>query len=337
VNLTLFKSRHAFGALLLVAAFAAWPAIGDFGLGARRGSRTDYVLWSGWTALAAMLAVTAYSARKYVHRFSGSPEFRLRATARSLERAEARLNDLRADVLRGKVRARSDAEALARRALKEEGAGRVLRAEVVDGPAEGPRFVIRVFPTEPLGRVATWLHVHAWYGLASGVLVWLHGGASFGSPLGAALNALTLTVILTGVLGILLWAAGPRWMTAREKDFTFEDAFVQNRSLKRKIAAARAKLEPATLALFNDAVVVPSGFREAATRAAAGAATLPPPSRTALMDALVLAGQRRRVQTELSRLATIKFWINLWRAVHVPATILLLGAAVVHVLQTWRY
>ena len=337
MNLTLFKSKHAIFAAVLAAAFVAWLVATGAAVGARAGASTTIVLWSGWTAFVAMLLVTAYSLRKYAHRLKISPEFKMKASVRAMERAETRLNGLRSDISRGKVRDRADVEALARRILVEEKVAKVLRAEVSSPDDGGPKFVIRILPTEPLGRVATWLHVHVWYGLAAGVLVWLHGGFSLRSPLGAVLSILTLLVVVTGVVGVLLWAVGPRWMTARERDFTFEDAFVQNRSLKRKLSAATAKLDPAAQALFREAMSAGSDFAAAAKRASDGSVALPPPARAGLLDALALAGQRRRVQAELGRLAPVKFWLNIWRAVHVPGTILLLGAALVHVFQVWRY
>jgi hypothetical protein len=337
LNTSLFKSRHAFFAAILSAGFVAWPLLTDASFGARAGSSTTIVLWSGWTALAAMIAVTLYSLRKYAHRLGISPEFKMRATARALEKAESRLNALRADVLRGKVRERRDAFGIATRILREEGVAKVMKATIVDAAGGGAPFEVRTAPTEPLGRVATWLHVHAWYGLAAGVLVLVHGGWSFRSPLGATLNVLSAIVVLSGVVGIVLWAVGPRAMTARERDFTFEDAFVQNRSLKRKLAEAREKLDDAGRALLREVESAGAGFSAAAAKASAAAAALQPAAASALRDALVLAGQRRRVQSELSRLAPIKFRLNVWRLLHIPGTILLLVATLVHVAQAWRY
>ena len=69
-----------------------------------------------------------------------------------------------------------------------------MRISVVEGTEAGLPFDVEVENREPLGRVATWLHAHLYYGLAAGVLVWLHGGGSFESPMGATLNITSLAV-----------------------------------------------------------------------------------------------------------------------------------------------
>jgi hypothetical protein len=54
-------------------------------------------------------------------------------------------------------------------------------------------------------------------------------------------------------------------------------------------------------------------------------------------DLLTLSGQRRRVKVERARLRRAKFTLNAWRIVHVPASIVLLGVILAHVVSIWLY
>jgi len=305
MNVSLFSSWVAAAAAILIGAFLGWL----WSLGARPGSGPGsdgtYLLASGWTALGLMVLVTLYSLRKYLHKLGISPETRNPPPAANLEKAESRLNELRSQILKGVVTEKGDAEKIGRRILKEEGVTRIARVEVRDGPRGVPRFLVEVLPTEPLGRVAKWLHLHVYLGLAAGVLVWLHGGGQSDSFLGAAMNGLTAVVIVTGVVGTFLFALGPSWLTAREKDLSFEEAFVLDRSLQGKIVWARK----------NTDLSAPA----------------------AAQDLAVLEGQRQRIQENLTALSRIRFWMNIWRAVHIPASILLLALALVHVVSVWMY
>lgn len=305
MNWSLLISWYAGAAALLVAGFLVWLWRVGARPGSGPGSDLNFLLASGWTALGLMVVVSLYSLRKYVHKLGISPETRNPPPAEQLERAESRLNELRSQILKGIVTVRGDAKRIARRALKEEGVSGIARIEVRDGPPGGPLFLVEVFPTEPLGRVAKWLHLHVYLGLASGVLVWLHGGGQSDSFLGAAMNSLTAVAVGTGVVGTLLFALGPSWLTAREKDLSFEEAFVLDRSLERKIEWAKKNTDLTTPA--------------------------------AAQDLAVLEGQKSRIRESLAALSRIKFWMNIWRAVHIPASILLLALALVHVLSVWRY
>jgi hypothetical protein len=52
---------------------------------------------------------------------------------------------------------------------------------------------------------------------------------------------------------------------------------------------------------------------------------------------LALLGQRRKVAAELQRLERVRWLMNAWRPIHIPASIALLAAIVVHVMSIWLY
>lgn len=329
MNKTLFLSGYAVIATALVAAFYGWYAA--------KGMSTTYLLWSGWSAFALMIIVTLYSLRKYMHQLGISPEMRHPPALANLEKAESRMNELRQQILKGSVTAKSDVEKLARNILKEEGVEKTVRIEVEKGPAGSSPFVVRAFPTEPFGRVAKWLHAHIYLGLASGALVWLHGEGSWDSFLGTAMNGLTVLVILTGIVGAFLFALGPAWISRNEKDLTFEESFILNQILQGKLDDVYSSLDPESLALFRAAAKSGSDFDQKAKQVSESLSQKDPASKSALQDVLVLLGQQHKISQNYQRLSRIRFWMNAWRAVHVPASIVLLGTVVIHIVAVWWY
>ena len=364
MNATLFRSPHFFWATGICVGFVVYLFVIDASIGAREGSDVDYVLWSGWTALALMVVAMLYCARKYMHKRAYSPEMKKRVPMDVLERTDRRLNEIRRKIAQGFLSSAKEISNLANRVLVEEGASRVIKIVVKEGDeSKGePRFDLQAVPPERFGRMTVWLHIHCFYGLASGVLVWLHGGGSMDSLLGIAMNVLTAIVVVTGIVGWFLFARGPTWFTRAETDMNFEETFVLNQSLSEKIETLFEKFEPpakpdgseedgpsvADWEKERDAIAeVRSELRRVAKSRANVAAKLEksvetcvarkPEFEALIQDAAVLIGQRARMRAGLAELNRIKFWMNVWRAVHVPASILLFGIVILHVWAVWWY
>ena len=335
MNFSLFRSLWALTAVLLSAATVAWMVMAE----ASPGSRAHPTLqnWSGVLVLVLMVAVVGYSLRKFIHRLGWSPEFKMRTSVAALERALVRMNEIRRGVLLGHLKTRSEVEREAAAALKAEGAHRICKAVVTTGQRGGPAFEIEIRPTEPLGRVARWLHFHAYMGLASGVVLYVHGGGSFATPMAAAINGLSLLIVLTGVIGLILFAIGPRLMTRAEKDMSFEEAFVLERSLRGKIKDAYDALSEEQVARFKSAERSHSTSVMVQQTALIEIVKQDPASEKDLQDVMVLVGQRRRILDDLKQAARIRLFINSWRLLHIPATILLFGFVLIHVFSVWWY
>lgn len=366
MNRSFFKTPWALGALLIVGGLVAWLAARGYSMGRAMGSDRGYLLWTGWIALALFLAAAAYSLRKFVHKMGVSPEFRMRVAPERVERAEARMNDLQRQVGAGVFGSRKELLQRAEIVLRDEGVQRVMRVVVVEG-AQGLELSLE--PTEPLGRVAKWMHMHLYLGVASGFVVLLHGGGTVTTPMGFLLNALTLVVIGTGLYGIVVWALGPTWMTSAERDLTIEEAFVLEQALARKVRAQLGdepfasafaavgdpawKTEYLTVARkrgefpprFSDdlaawriaASTAEKEAKAAKDKAAQAASKERGEACIALQDHMALVGQYRRVERILRHLLRVKSLLNTWRIVHVPASALLLGLMVIHALSTWWY
>ena len=340
MNRTLFVSVHLAIGAAIAAGFVFWLVSAQYAMGRGAGSNDAYLLWSGWIALALYLVVVAYSLRKYVHKLCISPEFKMKVPLDQLERTEKAINDLRRQVFTGVVTTEADIRTRADRLLRDHGAHKILKVVVRPGEPGEPKHVLEVQPTEPLGRVAKWLHAHLYYGVAAGVLVWLHGGGSFdplAHPMGFLLNVTSYLVIVTGLVGIVLWAIGPSMMTAKETDLSIEEAFVMESSLSERIRRVLDELEPSARAVVRDAMKARGDFRARAAAALDALVKQQPDQEAHMRDVLALVGQHHRVSRGLAGMKRVKLIMNWWRAIHVPVSIFLMGLLVVHVVSVWWY
>jgi len=207
--------------------------------------------------------------------------------------------------------------------------------------------MITAVSREPILRVSRWIPAHVYYGLAAGCLVWLHGGGNFATPMGALLNGLSAIVLGTGIAGILLWTFGPTWLTRNERDLSLEETFNFREHYRRKVREAETELRAAIEAKRPDrAGALLEGLQRLGERPGRGEETrrflgdLPPelqPDLSLFRDVLVLRSQCRNVEAEWRRLGRIRFALGIWRAVHVPASIVLLTLVGVHVFSVWWY
>ena len=332
MNRSFFSSWYALASAGAVVFFVAWWLRVDAPLGRAPEQHVGFLLWTGWTAFALYVAVVLYVARKYLHRFEGSPEFRMRVPVESVERAERAILAVQRDIRRGVLTNRKEILERASLVIDREGLERVLKPRVVEA---GRTWIVDVHPTEPAGRVATWMKAHLYLGGAAGVLVVLHGGGGAASPMALLLNGLSLAVIGSGLLGILLWALGPSWLTKREKDLSIEQAFVLERSLSEKLQAAKDDATPEMRRELERLPALPSPSQ--AEQALARGAEADSDEAGRLQDILVLTGQRECVRRDLRRLMHVKWLMNFWRLVHVPLSFLLFALLVVHIVSVWWY
>ena len=334
MNRSLLSSVHGAIAGLVVAALCVAPLLLGVAIGrAPQGSR-GYLLWSGWIALAFFLAAYAYVLRKYAHKLGYSPEFARQVPRTAMEVAEQRLGALRDRIAARTLTDRAQILQQARAVLQETGCQRVLRVALATDAAGGAILVAK--RTEPLGRTARWMHAHVYYGLGAGVLTLVHGGGRFESPMGIALNGLTSIVVVTGVIGLFFWMWGPAWLSREERDLSIEEAFVLDRHYSRRLNEELQKLSTADAAVTARLTARAAPPSDLASRLAAALGGGPEADRRA-QDLLTLSGQRRRVRAELARLQRTKFAMNAWRLVHIPASIVLLGVIVAHVVSIWLY
>jgi len=329
-NWGLYKSRHAVVAALLVAGAIGWGASQGFRFGSRDPDNVVYLLTTGWLSVALFVALALYAVRKAAHRTGLSPEFRRKLPLRTLEQAATSLQQLENEARGGLLIGRGALEKKASKLLREAGAHRVLRAEVatVRGAVQ-----VRAVPRNSIGRLASWLHAHVFYGVAAAVLVVCHGGGRMGSTMGLWLNLLSFVVIASGLVGILLWTFGPSWLTRQERELSVEQALALEEHYARKVREGLAALEEkGPVAGVTDAArqAVQAGALLGARDAQAMVEAMPP-------ELATLVQQRQRVGREWLRLKRARSWLGGWRILHVPLSVVLLALVVVHIFGVWVY
>jgi hypothetical protein len=309
MNLGLYRSRHAWIALAAVGAVLGWHFWSPHPFGSRADANVVYLLTTGWLAVAAYIALAVYAVRRAAHRLRLSPEFGWKAQLPALERAQSQLRELQNRALRRELVGARPLATAAQAVLREHGVQRVLRVSVEPDPRGLGLFRVRALPREPLGRLASWLHAHLFYGVAAAIVVFCHGGARCGTTMGLWLNALSAFVIGSGMFGAVMWTFGPTWLTRAERELSIEKALSLVEHFDRKLLAAQQQLSAA-----ND---VDRGQHQ--------------------HDVAMLQGQRALVAAEAKRLERFRLLLRGWRLLHVPASVLLLALVAVHVLSIYYY
>ncbi len=308
MNLGLYRSWHGLVAIGVIALFYAWHALAAGTFGSRDDNNTGFLLATGWIAVACYLVLALYAVRRAAHRLRLSPEFGWKAKLPDLERAQSQLTELQNRVTRRELTGRKNVRSAINETLRRFGVARVLRVDIESDPRTLGLLRLKVGPREPLGRLASWLHAHVYYGFAAALLVWFHGGLHCESTMGFLLNGFSCFVIGSGLLGAFFWTFGPTWLTRAERELSIEKAFALAQHYDRKVVAAEA-----------------SRGTDAATAA------------KSTLELATLIGQRELVRRELRRLELFRGLLRAWRLVHVPCSILLLALVGVHVLSIWYY
>lgn len=337
MNLTLFRSRHGILAALVVAGFVVLSVVWSAPFGRSPQHVRGFLLASGWASLALMLVVMLYVLRKYAHRGRYSPEFRQRVDYAALEKADTEIRGLRQRINAGSLGSAKAIEQAATAILRSAGVHKVNRVLVEAGPPGGEPWTVRMVPTEPLGRVSSWMHVHGFYGAAFGILLWMHGGFVPKSGFGWALAGLGQLVWITGLVGIVLWAYGPRWLTERERDLSIEEAHALRGSLATKRQRALESFDGETRSRLDDLVRSKSIQAASVRRLVIDLESKNPESETSLQDVCALIAQEHAVSRELRALKRIRNSFMAWKYVHIPAAILLTGLVAIHAFSVWRY
>lgn len=337
MNTTLFRSRHGIAACAMVVGLFGMSVAGGISFGRGVGSDRGFMLLTGWVSLALLLSVAAYVLRKYAHRGGYSPERAFKVDHASIEQAENDIHRLQQRISSGALNTAATIAAEAKSILKRAGVQRVNRALVEQENGDSGAWTVRMVPTEPLGRVARWMHVHIFYGTAFGAVLLMHSGFLPGSTFGLALASLGYIVFVTGLIGIFLWARGPRWLTAREHDLSIEEASALYASLGRKRSEAIAAFSPDVAARLGQLVRGPRAATSSLQAMLKDLISQDPERQAEIQDVTALITQERLVHKELKALRRVRASFMAWRIIHIPAALLLTGLVAVHVFSIAKF
>ncbi|OYT73528.1 MAG: hypothetical protein CFK52_00995 [Chloracidobacterium sp. CP2_5A] len=215
------------------------------------------------------------------------------------------------------------------------------------------------------GALKAWMLSHTYAGVIAGTLILLHGGTNLGGPVTAALMISFDLVILTGLIGILLYQLGPRLLTKIEGEpLLAEDLLRRRDELYQEIAdltvTAQAQAEKEGRGTQFQQVFLPA--RDRVIRAVLSLGfLLRQYVRREDLDAL-LADVRKRFADAANKQATaadqdvmrqiteaiatirridallyIHWALKLWLPPHVISTSVMLGLLAVHIVQVVYY
>jgi predicted membrane channel-forming protein YqfA (hemolysin III family) len=204
-----------------------------------------------------------------------------------------------------------------------------------------------------LGTLEQWLQSHIYLGLLVMVILVLHTGGRLHDFVAVSSLALAAVVVLSGILGAILYATVPRMLTEVESDLTPEKISDQLNQMARtmaRIASGRSvpfqrihdelvrESRPGFLAGWR---LLFAGIRKRNMRSAPEWSGLlpdvPREEQEELRQMLVISRQRKELLFKLHYQQRYKNILEAWLYIHVPFTIALLVMATVHVVMAFYY
>ncbi len=198
--------------------------------------------------------------------------------------------------------------------------------------------------TQGKWSLKAWTSAHVYLGLSLVVIGTLHTGFQFGWNIHTLAWALMMVVILSGLVGVVLYARLPRAMSLNRGEVTQTQMLGSIEALDRQLdalaqplgaedaAVVRRSLEHSTIGgrMISrlTGIHVRCGNR-AALKALAG--------RPDLLQLTALLVRKDAVIAQARRHARIKAWLEVWLYVHVPATIALIAALIAHIVSVFFY
>lgn len=209
----------------------------------------------------------------------------------------------------------------------------------------------RRWHTSRLGTVEGWLQAHVWLGTFSVLVVLLHTGFRFEDRVAVTLLAVFFGVVVSGVVGAVLYRTVPRALTEVEGNLTGAALSQQINQLSRSMArlasnksepfqrihaALEREMKPPALARWE----VMGRARTSKTGPPAWASLLesvPGAEQNDLRQMILLGRQQKELNATLRDQRRYGNLIEVWRLVHLPLTIVLLLLLAVHVWGALRY
>lgn len=189
-----------------------------------------------------------------------------------------------------------------------------------------------------------WTSAHVWLGLSLVVIATLHTGLRFGWNVHSLAFALMILVILSGLFGIIVYAALPRALAASRGDMTRPQMIDALEAIDRQLLAAALPLGEAQAAIVARAIGDDPFARGPIRRLSASArgcrtgaalaALRGDPAATAILGPLE---RKSALLAQIRGHLRIKAWLEIWLYVHVPLTFALLAALAAHILSVFFY
>jgi hypothetical protein len=195
-----------------------------------------------------------------------------------------------------------------------------------------------------------WTSAHVWLGLSLVVIGTLHTGFHFGWNVHTLAYVLMMLVILSGLFGVAVYATLPSQLSENRGELTETQMLEGLRAIDRQLHSAAQPLSGRAAALIHAPLEDDSrggGLRarlrsgaldNATTEAEHGlreiASEVP---RDAMERIKSLLAQKHTLLAQLRRHLRLRAILEIWLYIHVPATIALITALIVHVVSVFFY
>ena len=197
------------------------------------------------------------------------------------------------------------------------------------------------------GNLRGWVSAHIYLGLALSVVATLHTGFQIGWNVHSLAYVLTMATIGTGVWGLTFYIRFPQEMSQVLNRQSPEQIVAQIEGLDREAAklikslnglAARAVASSLRQGVFNSRANQLTGkVKNCNTEKAVGTLQKEITRSDNLADIYRNQVQRLCALKQLRRYYYMRYWLELWLAVHVPLSFGLLAALIAHVLSVFIY
>lgn len=315
-------------------AAAAWALVALPARGSPGAERTWY-LWSGNVLLALFVATMLFVARKWSIKLAYFRDYG-RAERGAGDATWAAIQELNAKVRKGAFK--DDAEILAAAAEIEvrHGTGKIQRAVIRTVDIGGGRTMktVDLRKREPFGRLETWLEMHMGVGTVACLGVLAHADFVIRHPVGWTLFVGSMIVLVTGVIGAVLYRFIPERLAKADAGIPFEEAGVARQSYQTCIDGVLATLDEKLRAEFAPLALPAATPAEVAKRSSdvmGRIAMSHPESAELARDLLVMAASRDQLFWSTAAARRYDRWLKVWRWIHVPVSVALFFAIALHV------
>jgi hypothetical protein len=197
------------------------------------------------------------------------------------------------------------------------------------------------------GNLRGWVSAHIYLGLALSVVATLHTGFQIGWNIHSLAYVLTMATIGTGVWGLTFYLRYPTEMSNVLNRQSPEQIVVQIESLDREAGKLTKNVNDRLVRTISDSLKQgifesrrnqrTGTVKNCATDKAVNLLQQEMTRTDSLSDLYRNQVQRLRALKQLRRYYHMRYWLELWLAVHVPLSFGLLAALIAHVLSVFIY
>ena len=198
--------------------------------------------------------------------------------------------------------------------------------------------------TQGKWSLKAWTSAHVYLGLSLIVIGTLHTGFQFGWNIHTLAWALMMLVIVSGLVGVALYATLPSALSRNRGEQTQMQMLGAIEAIDRQLAAMAQPFDAADAASVTRSlehstiggrlVSRLTGLHLRCGNRAALRTFAERPDRLPLIALLV---RKDALIAQARRHARLKAWLEVWLYVHVPATIALIAALIAHIVSVFFY